>query len=302
MPYRLQSTEAVAAGVRRAASEQLAGAATGLRDAADPSGEADAVHEARKACKRARAALRVLRDAVGTKAYRQHNAAVRDTARVLAGTRDAVVVNTALRRLVRRANDPAVYDGLTLGQPATPPEVDAAAVAETLGTLAADVAALELGSAPGFAPVAPGVRRVYRRGAAALALARKAPTTEHLHEWRKQVKYLWHTVELFAPAWPAALDPLADETHRLSDQLGDDHDLALLATRLDGRAEPTPGDLSGLLARRRVELQRRALPLGARVYADRPKAWTARLGTIVDAWHDEQSGDRSAAPVGITAP
>jgi CHAD domain-containing protein len=50
------------------------------------------VHEARKELKRARSALRLLRDAIGETAYRRVNERLRDAARPLARVRDAKVL------------------------------------------------------------------------------------------------------------------------------------------------------------------------------------------------------------------
>jgi CHAD domain-containing protein len=47
------------------------------------------IHEARKAVKRARAALRLMRDALPQAAYRRENAALRDASRPLSSVRDA---------------------------------------------------------------------------------------------------------------------------------------------------------------------------------------------------------------------
>ena len=45
----------------------------------------DSIHEARKELKKARATLRLLRDALGKKAYKRENTALRDAARPLSG-------------------------------------------------------------------------------------------------------------------------------------------------------------------------------------------------------------------------
>src|SRR5688572_14268100 len=52
----------------------------------------EAIHTARKHLKRARANLRLLRDAIGKASYARENAALRDAARPLSGVRDAKVL------------------------------------------------------------------------------------------------------------------------------------------------------------------------------------------------------------------
>ncbi|MBA2529631.1 MAG: hypothetical protein H0V19_06650, partial [Euzebyales bacterium] len=60
MAFRLRAREAPAAGMRRIVTEQLDAAVRSLRGAS-PGDRHAAVYEARKACKRARAALRLAR-------------------------------------------------------------------------------------------------------------------------------------------------------------------------------------------------------------------------------------------------
>jgi CHAD domain-containing protein len=74
-----------------------------------------------------------------------------------------------------------------------------------------------------------GVQRSYRNGCEALAVAQEEPSQEHFHEWRKQVKYLWHQLHVLQPIQLGQLTALADHAHALADALGDDHDLAILA-------------------------------------------------------------------------
>ena len=59
----------------------------------------DAVHEARKVCKRIRAALRLLRESVGSGVYRRENSMVRGAAKPLTAVRDAFILRKTLRKL-----------------------------------------------------------------------------------------------------------------------------------------------------------------------------------------------------------
>jgi hypothetical protein len=76
---------------------------------------------------------------------------------------------------------------------------------------------------------------------------------------------------------------LARRAHRLSDLLGDDHDLAVLLDR--ARAQPELLDdselaaLSTLVQRRQDRLRREALALGARLYRRKPR----KLASVVAA-------------------
>ena len=61
-----------------------------------------------------------------------------------------------------------------------------------------------------------------------LCAARKAPSAEHMHEWRKRTKDVWHHLQLLEESWQPVIGAVADEAHELSDRLGDEHDLTVL--------------------------------------------------------------------------
>ena len=74
------------------------------------------------------------------------------------------------------------------------------------------------------------------------------------------MKELWYHARLLEEAWPRMLKAQANEAHNLSDVLGDDHDLAVLATQFDhgGHAADVALDetaLRELIARDRAELR-----------------------------------------------
>jgi hypothetical protein len=141
----------------------------------------------------------------------------------------------------------------------------------------------------GFSALRPGLKRVYKRGRTAFELARVERTTENLHEWRKQVKYLWYQVCVLNPMWPKPLDILADELSKLADYLSEDHDLALLSRTAIEQA-PALGDpaevekLILLIDQRRILLQTKAVVLGVRIYAEKPKAFVNRMHAYWQAW------------------
>jgi hypothetical protein len=128
------------------------------------------------------------------------------------------------------------------------------------------------------------LRRTYRRARRGFKDARKKPTTVLLHEWRKEVKYLWHQLQCLAPLAPLALNRPTDQLQRLSGRLGDDHDLAVLSasvrpngssvTRRDARA------LQRLISRRRAELQKKGFALGERLLARKPRAFAADIDRV----------------------
>jgi hypothetical protein len=69
---------------------------------------------------------------------------------------------------------------------------------------------------------------------------------------------------------------LSRAAHRLSDLIGEDHDLAILEQRAEERRdrfdeEGTVGQLSALIERRRDELRPEALEVAGHVYRSKPR-------------------------------
>ena len=139
----------------------------------------------------------------------------------------------------------------------------------------------------GWKALEPGLLRSYVRGRKALATAHREPTVENLHEWRKRVKDLWYHLRLLTPLAPGIVGGQAEEAHRLSDLLGDDHDLAVLRAALETGAGALAVDLdavNGLIDHRREQLQAEALHVGARLYAESPSAFGRRLHRYWKTW------------------
>ncbi|MDW5596066.1 CHAD domain-containing protein [Conexibacter stalactiti] len=308
MSYRLSLADAPAASIRACAREQLNGAVRELESPGDD--PAKAIHQARKHLKKTRALLRLVRPALGERAYRAENDALRDAAAKLSATRDAdVLVATvdalaaaavgrlpasdldALRAaLVAEAAAARAHAPVDGAAPTDAPAGDgatavAAAVAQELRDIHARVDSWPLDDSD-WETVVAGISRAYARGRDARALAEADPTVEHLHDWRKRVKDLWYHHRLLKPVWPAVFDACAEEAHVLSEQLGDDHDLAVLRARLEQGIDGLAVDLDPLLAvveERRGALQAQARQLAARLYAEKPKAFERRVTTCVEA-------------------
>jgi CHAD domain-containing protein len=247
---------------------------------------AAANHETRKSLKRLRATARLGRHQLGDPIFKRDSAAFRDAGRRLSAARDSRVLLDTLAELSERhprVADPkglAAFRRTLLSRHANAQRAlrDSDAPAEVLRELRAArkrVAAWPLGG-DGAAALAPGLERIYRRGRKAYRKAQRDPTTENLHELRKRAKDLWYAGELVRAAAPKTLGPVTDGAHELSDVIGKDHDLALLAEGAAARPDRfgegvALEDLLDLIERRRRKLRRKALELGSRVYAKKPK-------------------------------
>ncbi|MAM59669.1 MAG: hypothetical protein CMN25_20365 [Salinicola sp.] len=286
MPYRLKAREEIESGVRRIATEQVDRARRALAD----EHPADAIHELRQRCKKIRALLRLVRPALG-KRYALENRRFRDLAREVAGDRDDQVLVTTFDALLAQVDEridrrhyAAIRRKLDLRrQHACGQETSSDPGALDARLLEArEAIALWRLDRSGFAAIAGGWQRSYEQGRDALARVRDEPTTVALHDWRKRVKYHRHHCSLLREAWPRVLEARAEEGHRLSDILGDDHDLVMLAERLNaGEMSSVDASRRAQLAtwveRRRAKLRSEALPLGRRLFAEPGKPVRKRM-------------------------
>jgi CHAD domain-containing protein len=282
--FRLRDGERVPEGLRRIACGQLDLSIERLEGVSgEPLGVA--VHETRKSLKRLRATARLARYELGDEVYRRENAAFRDAGRRLAGARDNQVLLETLDALSERYPDEAPrarfnrYRTTLAGQHAAAQRrlQEGDATGEVLGELRA--ARARVATWPiereGFDGLAPGLRRIYRRGRREYRAAREEPGSERLHELRKRVKDLWYAGQIVRPASPKKMRRIARRAHELSNLIGEDHDLAILAQRASERHDhfdddAAARDLAKLIERRRDELQREAMGLAKRLFRKKP--------------------------------
>jgi CHAD domain-containing protein len=304
MPYRFADGEATDQGIRRVATDQLDRAIRELTDGvgAEPP---SAIHAARKALKKERSLLRLARGSIKPSTRRRENGVFRDAGRTLSGARDAEVVVHALDGLAERyvgqvpENTFATIRNHLSQSRQEPHEAVPREVVEQLE--AARERARRWGLKDrDWKGVESGLRRSYRRGRRAFKRASGDPTTENLHEWRKRAKDHWYHLRLLRPIAPHTLKGQAKDAHRLSDLLGDDHDLALLRDALRRQAPALALDLDpviALLEHRRCELQAQAMFLGRRLYAEKPNAFVRRMRAYWKAWRAQAPTSRGPQPL-----
>lgn len=297
MGYELQLNETPEDGIKRIILEIIDTAVAGLTEM--PQGKAKAVHNARKACKRIRAALRLVRDEIGEPLYQQENIYFRDASRRLAEVRDSLVVVNALDALVRHFAaelPPGAFDALRARlierhHAISHAILDGNVMEETAVLLRNGRAAIE--QLPithaDFSAVAPGLLRVYQRGRTRMAEAYATNQPEQFHDWRKRVKYLWYQLEMLRQTWPHLLDTLVNDLHEVSDYLGDAHDLVELGRIVQEETavfgdDPSIPLLAEFVERWRADFESAARPLGLRLYAETPELFTLRIGSYWDTW------------------
>ncbi|HEX3624595.1 MAG TPA: CHAD domain-containing protein [Verrucomicrobiae bacterium] len=254
----------------------------------------DAVHDVRKEIKKLRAILRLVRSGIGDTAYNEATDALRAAAGRLNAMRDAQVRLVALENLTKRSNGQISRRSLPKIQNALRENCRAEErkLAEHLDSTKQFLlgARVQLGCLKvrpnSWKAIGPGLKKIYSRGRKALDLARRRPSPEHFHEWRKCVKDLSSQLRLVCPARPGKLGLRMNTLKHLGDLLGDDHDLFLLGQFLDKQlkqpAEKKP--VEQVIAARQKELRSEALELGASFYTKKPGQFCRQVGKGWKNW------------------
>ncbi len=261
------------------------------------------IHQGRKSLKRTRALIRLVRQPLGEETYASANATLRDAARQVSGLRDLAAMQTTLDELQLRFPRKSLARSVEVARKEIATwQTDARA--QMRGQNRQRQAALEMlekgldlipawvETQGDFAWLRPGVQKIYAQGKQGLADSLDHPDTHTLHDWRKRVKYLWHQLQLLNNCWPQLLAPLAEECHRLSDLLGDDHDLAVIedAIRegrlLQGRV-PGKAELVHALAASRDKLRHKYFPLGKKIFSSSPDSFADELAIYWTSWEEE---------------
>lgn len=292
MSYRLKDINEVSEEFHRIVAGQIDKAVGEIDDEAldDPT----SVHQVRKRCKKIRAALRLARGALEKdETYSAENARFRDIARDLSVLRDAEVLLETHAAVTGDIRDPDV-------------SIECAAVRGRLTTRRRELVDTQANLDEGlrdartrllegreripewawrvrnFQGLRPGLEKTYRRGRRALNDAYKTGSPEAFHELRKRVKYHWYACRLLRDIWPGVMDARCRELSRLSDLLGDEHDLSVYRAALEsepgwfGRTTRLPDILAAADARRDA-LRREAYPVALRLYAEKPGQLSARF-------------------------
>jgi CHAD domain-containing protein len=299
MSYRFEQEEAIADGIKRIALEKIDEA---LSELTSPSDDADeATHEARKCFKKVRAVLRLVRDTVGNQVYRAENLCYRDAGRQLSAVRDSAVMIETLDALAEHIDEQRDKDAFGHIREKLVESHDAVRQRIVAEENAMDHVATVIQDARsrvtdwpvednGFAVLRGGLERVYKRGRKALGDARAEPTIKSLHELRKRAKRLWYHMRILGPSWPELLGELADQIHTVSDELGNDHDLALLSRFVQDRKGEMLSDqteaagLLAVIAEWRNELQAGIWSTAERVYVEKPKDFVKRIAGYWRVW------------------
>ena len=293
MSYRFKRDEPVVEGLRRAAREQIDRAIEALED--DEVDTRETIHEVRKRCKKIRGLIRVCRPAF-EKTYSRENERYRDAARTFSDLRDATSMIECVRGLGARYGEAAEEELAPIREALQERREETEATLDVRGRLEAFGDELEKGrkaagswqlDREGFDAIGPGVERTYGRARRAMRRTATDDRAETWHEWRKRVKYHRYHCRLLRDLWSPIMSARRDEARRLSDLLGDAHDLDVLRETLASEPERFGGErvirgAVSLCEARRAELRAWAGPAGARLEAmDRAWRFEGALGATL---------------------
>ncbi len=281
MTARLQSDESFTLGVRRL-----------LLEAADRLVQETDVHEVRLACKQIRAWLRLLRDAMDEPTFQRENRAFRNIGRRFRASRDDKTLRDTIAGLKETAPyriDDDMIGNLSGGILSERRVVTADDMDKVFARTRADAQAAKariIHLALGKVDLRKAMKRSWRLNLLSRRRAGRETGSEKtaaLHEWRKQAKYLRFQIEILRDAWPGALDHLDHGLNKLTDDLGDDHDLAVLEQALSD-AQVQAGPARPVIAAERRRHQKKAWRRAKRLYDDKPEAFARAAASHWRQW------------------
>ncbi len=299
MSYEFERPTRVAPEVRRIVVERLDHALDQLTGEPIREDRAVAVHTARKDLKKARSAMRLAKGSLTRDAFRNGNDRLRGAAHELASMRESDAMAGALIKLVEDTE--GMSDACAQAARAWSERLGPSQSLAHTGSVERAAAIIEgvkddarlwaLGYGA-WEIIEPGIRRTYRNGRRGLERAEAEPSDEVLHEWRKRVKDMWYSLRLLQKMWPPVLEVVAEEAHKVSELLGDHHDLGELTAEIEkGDAALTPAVIAELLRHARTKQARlyiAAIVKGRRLYAERPRRYSERLGALWQSWESER--------------
>jgi CHAD domain-containing protein len=266
------------------------------REALDDPAKSDAVavHDYRKAMKRWRALLRLLEPFLGDDG-RELRAQARDSARELAGARDA---QSGLEALADLTDDKTPLSPRTIASiRGRLDEIRLGAEAETLTQAARArlIAALEVTSnavsawpldAVTFSELARELTENYRRARDdAPSKDWRGVEPDVLHDLRSRIVAHRYQMELIEPLWPKFGRLWVAEAQRLRDRLGAFQDLSVLQgfTAPHQPLAPWRSRLVPLIATRQAAHAKAAQRMAGRLFAERPRAFRKRIEALWDS-------------------
>jgi CHAD domain-containing protein len=291
MSYELRRDETVGDAVQRIVCRQIEDAIRA--SSAEQNGKGSPVHETRKHLKKARSALHLAAGEIDHHVWKREDRCLAKVGKLISEVRDAEVRLQTVRQLreFARGKKRSFHEteellafelDSFLAAFSEWPEEAKQRLTQSLDSIRAwplnDLRCKQLRQC---------VRKTYKRGRDALKAAIEKTSTKNLHTFRKAAKELWYQLRILRPLAPAVFGELNDELKTIGQYLGQIHDLAFVAERLSSIGSVRKhGDriLDALIDSRENELERTAIALGERFYAERPRRFARRLSRYFSEW------------------
>jgi CHAD domain-containing protein len=284
--FYLQPAEKIEDEIARALCEQLQGAAQVLASTRNAD---EAIHDARRGLKKARALLKLGRRSALGPHYEDESIRLRDLGRTLSGVRDAMALVEAAgriaeeerskevkaaargaKRLLLRKKDAITADFLKSGEKDRVTEALKKAVGDSDGWPVEQI---------DFSAIRKGVKRTVKQGRQARKRASSDPRPENFHEWRKLAKDFRYQLRFLRKLSPDGFKKNAGKAKELEQKLGEDHNLAVLREAVKDLSlqESDVAALTIAIEKRQAKLRTEALRIGESLYKDGPKLWARHL-------------------------
>ncbi|MCB0807416.1 MAG: CHAD domain-containing protein [Bacteroidales bacterium] len=251
----------------------------------------ETIHEIRKNMKKARGAVRLVRDIIGKEKYGDMNVFFRDTAREVSKLRDSYVMIQTMKTLRNHLNNQSVesieiiLDKLEAHYYYVKSTLETqhieSRLRQRLVQIPEETESIFINNYKGE-DLESGLKRVYQRGFKADKIAFQDRSDNNLHEMRKRVKYLWYHIRLLKESWPGVMKSFGSEIHQLANLLGVDHDLSVFRKNIkkyvsNGNEKELIEKLVEIILLKRSRIQDDAFVLSAKIYAEKPGQFTQRI-------------------------
>ncbi|MFW5706558.1 MAG: CHAD domain-containing protein [Bacteroidota bacterium] len=200
------------------------------------------IHETRLCCKRIRSLLRLVRPGLSPETYDRFNTFYRDQARELSIIRDFTALSETLQKFLDSTHNEKSRKFIVWFRNQLLKKRRQTAVNQEFGVVRSGIRNAfeqqsEIISGLEFddnhtSVLGRGFQKIYRKGRKQLELNLQQTDDHIMHQWRKQVKYLWYQLVFLQPLWPRIIDSFATEFKELSKQLGNHHDLVVMLQAL----------------------------------------------------------------------
>jgi CHAD domain-containing protein len=238
------------------------------------------IHQARLCFKRIRSLLRLGRVVLGEHIYKDLNTLYRDQSRMLSQFRDItalIEISQSFQESRRSESTRSFLTRFRNGLLKQRKELMAGIEIENAKKQVVDslvqkkqiLDKLHLIDHPS-SDLGKGLQRVYKSGKNLYNATLKETNDHNMHEWRKQVKYMWYQLVILTPLWPGIFNALSKQTQTLSQLLGKHHDLVLFENAIVPMKNETKyrNEIKGLgrsIGRKKRNLESQALKLGAKI-------------------------------------